>query len=683
MTDRAARLALVARRVREAAPDLDATLVEEAVATAATTAAALRDLAKALAPGPGALWAGAPPSVGRLVGELRARGSTLAEPTCMRCGRKGVPLTASGEGGACKSCRSRQRATACARCGGVKPVAGQDPEGAPLCARCAPRPRRACSACGQVRIIARRARGSDGDLCDRCYLGPLATCGVCGRTKPCNFVAQGRPTCMSCSPRRRASCAHCNQNRPPSAHWPEGPVCEPCYRAALSRRGRCEGCGTERRLVSPPGEAATHCATCAGVPSLAVCRSCGTDDRPYAEGLCVRCALGIRARALLGPIGGPLEPVYEAIVAAAPQPYSAHNWLRSAASARILAALAARGELTHEALDAATPARAAGFLRHILVANGVLAPRDEGLVRLEAWIKARLAAVADVDARRLLRSYATWRLLRQVRQRAAASSRPDTPTAHVKARLNAAIALVGFLAERGRKLSELAQADVDAWAASGAAAHEARDFLVWAAERRAVADVVVTGRASEPATALDDDNRWSALERLLGDEDLELSDRVAGCLVLLYGQQVSRIATITQDQLSVEGELVRLRLGPTAIEVPEPLGGLLVRLAREGRRYMGVGSPATSPWLFPGMSPGRPMGASHLGQRLRTLGIPTRPGRRAAMIHLASRLPGAALADLLGIAPTTAVDWVRAAGGDWTTYAARLVQESPVANRAE
>lgn len=682
MTDHAARLALVAGRVREADPALEAALVEEAVAAAAATPAALRDMANALGPGPGALHAGAPPSVGRLVGELRARGSTLAEPVCVRCTRTNLPLTASPEGGVCKSCRSRQLATACACCGGVKPVAGRGPEEAPLCARCAPRPRRPCASCGQIRIIARRAKGSDGDLCDRCYLGPVATCGVCGRSKPCNFVAQGRPTCMSCSPRRKMPCAHCGRSRPPCAQWPEGPVCEPCYRAALSRRGRCQGCGAERRLVSPPGEGATHCSCCAGVPSLAVCRSCGAEERPYADGLCARCALAIRARALLGPTGGPLEPVYAAIVAA-PHPYSAHNWLRSSASARILAALVARGELTHEALDATIPARAADFLRHLLVANGVLASRDEGLVRLEGWIEARLATVADAEARRLLRSYATWRLLRQVRQRAAGSPRPDSPSAHAKVRLRAAIALLGFLAERGRNLSGCTQADVDAWAASGAAAHEARDFLRWASERGAVANIVVTPRASEPATALDDDTRWSTLERLLHDEDLEVSDRVAGCLVLLYGQQLSRIVAITRDQLAVEGEVVRLRLGPTAIEIPEPLSGLLLRLARDGRGYVGIGSPTTSPWLFPGLSPGRPMGASHLGQRLRNLGIPTRAGRRAAMVHLASRLPGAALADLLGIAPTTAVGWVRIAGGDWTTYAAELARERPIATRAE
>ena len=44
-------------------------------------------------PGPGALSVGAPPLVGRLVAELRARGSTLPEPTCARCGRAQPELT--------------------------------------------------------------------------------------------------------------------------------------------------------------------------------------------------------------------------------------------------------------------------------------------------------------------------------------------------------------------------------------------------------------------------------------------------------------------------------------------------------------------------------------------------------------------------------------------------------------
>ena len=40
----------------------------------------------------------------------------------------------------------------------------------------------------------------------------------------------------------------------------------------------------------------------------------------------------------------------------------------------------------------------------------------------------------------------------------------------------------------------------------------------------------------------------------------------------------------------------------------------------------------------------------------------------------AAQLPAAVLADLLNLAPTTAVSWVRDAGGDWTRYAAQLAQ---------
>lgn len=45
------------------------------------------------------------------------------------------------------------------------------------------------------------------------------------------------------------------------------------------------------------------------------------------------------------------------------------------------------------------------------------------------------------------------------------------------------------------------------------------------------------------------------------------------------------------------------------------------------------------------------------------------------MTHLAARLPAAVMADLLNIAPTTAVRWMHEVGADWTRYAAELVQD--------
>ena len=175
---RRCRTELVARRVTQVDADLLPAEIDAAIVAVAAHGATLRDLTRALEGGPEPLLVGAPASVGRLVAELRARGSTIPEAACVRCGRTGFPLIASSEGGVCQRCRNRQLATACARCGGVKPVAGRGEQGQPLCAACAPRPRRPCSACGRTRIIARRARGDDGDLCDRCYLAPTATCRV-------------------------------------------------------------------------------------------------------------------------------------------------------------------------------------------------------------------------------------------------------------------------------------------------------------------------------------------------------------------------------------------------------------------------------------------------------------------------------------------------------------------------
>jgi hypothetical protein len=46
------------------------------------------------------------------------------------------------------------------------------------------------------------------------------------------------------------------------------------------------------------------------------------------------------------------------------------------------------------------------------------------------------------------------------------------------------------------------------------------------------------------------------------------------------------------------------------------------------------------------------------------------------LTHLAAQLPAAVIADLLGIHPTTAVNWVHDAGGDWNRYAAQLTRDA-------
>jgi hypothetical protein len=672
--------------VLAADPTLTTARVERALAVVAGHPAALRSLAVALAAEPAAFVLGAPPMVGQLVQALRAQGATsLPAPQCAVCARQGLKLTRSpAMGGVCARCRRRELAEACVRCGVVKPVAGRDSDRLPVCARCADRPQRECGRCGRIRPIARRAHDDQPDICDGCFSLPQATCSSCGRYRPCSFATTQSPICTACAPRRLTSCSHCGRLAPPTANWPEGPVCDPCYIKALRHRGTCDGCHTQRRLVSPAGPDARTCADCAGLPASHVCGDCGLEDKLYERGRCNDCALRRRTGELLRAGGAQIPTeliaVHDAIVAT-PTPRTALNWLRNGAGAAVLADLAAgTTAISHAGLDAHPRQGGAGYLRHVLVAAEVLPARDEGLARLETWVASTvLSNVGHPEHRRLLQAYATWRVVRRTRRRAERNSTGRTPTSYPRTQLLVAARFLGWLDQRGVTLARCSQGDVDNWLAEGPAGYPVRDFLGWAAEHHHGLPMVVPTIGRTTGTATDPDKRWALVARLMHDDTLELTDRVAGSLLLCYGQQLSRIAVMTTGQVHRHGDpdaVVSLRFGAHDITVPEPLSGLLTELIDVGRGHRGAGSPCTSPWLFPGHLPGRPITASRLGERLRLLGVRALPGRRATLLQLAAEVPAAVLAELLHLTPGTATRWTRDAGGDWSRYAADLAHRN-------
>jgi hypothetical protein len=657
-------------------------VVAAAVDAVAVTGQVLWHLAGALSASPDALRLGAPPVAGRLAAELIARGSgTLSMPACAACGRSGMPLFRSDAGGVCQRCRAWQLAAACSSCGKVKPAAVRTSAGQPLCEVCRRRVRghRQCGNCGSTAPIAVRARGGSPDICVNCYRMPEAACSMCGRHRECNFAGTSRPVCASCSPRATVPCARCGHDRPAQARWPEGPVCDPCYRAALRHRGRCTACGQERRLVTPPGPDADTCSDCAGLPAMCVCVDCGIEDKLYERGRCDRCSLRRRATALLaGPDGGitaTLTPVLEAICAAR-TPRSALNWMNRSCGAAMLAGLAS-GKLpaTHQALDAHPRRRAADFLRQMLTAGGVLPARDEDFARTEQWLTSLLGTIEPAASRRLVRAYATWQVMRRLRATASHAARPRTYTARARRNIRAATDFLAWLADRGLTLGGCGQGDIEAWLGTGPAASQARDFLSWAARHGHCPAFTIPGPARASGPAASQDQRWALAARLLHDDTLDLTDRAAGCLLLLYGQQLSRIAAMTTSQVTSRDSTVLVRFGDHDVPVPAPLGVILTNLTRAGRTHTGTGSPAISPWLFPGGLPGRPITAPRLGSRLRAIGIHPMAGRRAALLDLAAQLPAAVLADLLNLAPGTAVRWMRQAGGDWSRYAADLARD--------
>jgi hypothetical protein len=673
----------VIAQVRAVETSLSEQDVVAALDAVATHHAVWRSLAAALASDPDALARGAPPVVGRLVTELIARGSiTWAPPRCVVCGRTGQTLTLTDRGGMCKRCAARRDPLARAHCGAVKPVAGRTGEGKPFCEACRRHRRghRRCGVCGKTASIAVRARNGEPDICVNCYRLPDAVCQVCRQLRPCTFATSEEPICKRCAPRRTALCARCGHDRPPAVRWDEGPLCDPCYTAALRHRGRCAVCGHERRLVAPPGPRATTCADCTGVPVTHACGDCGREDKLYERGRCARCGLARRAAELLsgstGTVPTELTTVFEAIRAAR-TPRSALNWLRKGAAATVLAEVASgQLPLTHEAFDAHPHPRAADYLRQMLVAGGALAHRDEDLARAERWLSTLLAAIKVTEHRRLVRAFATWRVMRRLRRSAEASPAPHTYTAHARLKIKTAASFLTWLAANNTTLADCRQADIDNWLTTGPSTCHVRDFLAWASKRGHCHQFTVPSPPPHTGAATDPEHRWALVSRLLHDDGLDTTDRVAGCLVLLFGQQQSRIAAMTTDQIihRDNDHEVSVRFGRHDLPVPAPLGALLLQLIHHGKSHVGIGSPPDSQWLFPGGLPGRPITASRLADRLRKLGIHTQAGRRAALLDLAIQLPAAVLADLLNLHPTTAVKWTRQAGGDWTRYAAEIAR---------
>lgn len=654
------RISAIVARLEPALPPAQ---VAAAIQGAAATPAACRRLAWALEAEPGLLTgagASGPPAVGRLIAELGRAGATrVIAPVCPRCGRAVRLAQVDGGQRICAACSQRLRATPCAGCGAVRPPATRDADGRPRCSRCQqadPANLELCAGCGRRRPVSRRT--THGPRCRACWRAPVAVCSGCGRTRPCYQVRSGAPRCERCS-RRVEACARCGRTAPVTARRPDGPLCTSCY-------------ATDPEARRP-------------------CQACGALERRYAQGRCARCVLDQRLRALLGDADGVVRPELQLVrstLAATDPPRAGLKWLARSSAAAVLADLGAGTRpLSHQALDELLPDKAVDHLRSILVAAGCLPARDERLARLERWIAQTVATVQAPDDQRRLRAFAGWHLLGRLRRRLGDGHATGEQIARVRASLRAAVGFLTWLRSGGCTLAACRQADLDRWLASGSRTrYNARDFLCWAVARRLAVDLEFPPRPkARPTRPIDGDQRWTAARRLLIDTDLDPADRVAGLLVLCYAQPATTISRLTLDRITHDPGGVHLLLGSSPALLPNPLADLVLELAAARKGHATVGSPPTSPWLFPGGTPGRPIGADRLTIRLGRLGIPTRPGRAAALLDLATQLPVGVLARLLGISPGAANSWRTSAGGTWSGYAADLTrrgQPSPARHPA-
>ncbi|MFG2987175.1 hypothetical protein ACGFYQ_39045 [Streptomyces sp. NPDC048258] len=144
--------------------------------------------------------------------------------------------------------------------------------------------------------------------------------------------------------------------------------------------------------------------------------------------------------------------------------------------------------------------------------------------------------------------------------------------------------------------------------------------------------------------------------------------RVAGVIVLLAAQPVSRIVRLTVDDVIRDGTTVLLRLGEPASPVPALVAALLLEHIAN-RDNMNTATNPASRWLFPGRRAGQPAGPGHLPALLNEIGVPSAAARAAAIRQQLLELPAPVVADALGYHGKTTTRLRNEAGGAWSRYA--------------
>jgi hypothetical protein len=646
--------AIIAGIVAAIDPAVPAGAVISAVQAVAARSGQRHRLAWALQDEPGLLTgagARAPmPSVLRLIGMLCDAGATgIARPPCSRCGRF-IHLHRRIDGQwACRNCVARSRSQPCARCGAIQQVAARDEHGQPLCSQCLitdPVNQETCAGCGRRRPVNVRAPG--GPLCANCVPWKILTCGICGNDAPCVISkATGKPWCRACK-QRWIRCAGCGETGPIRGGTASEPLCSACTRPDPGFWRSCPGCGQPGRI---------------------------------AAGRCGRCTVEQRLRGLLGNEDGEVRPQLQALyhaLATADRPDTVAAWLGKSAAPAILDGLDPARQLTHRVLDELPPGKTVEHLRSVLVDIGTLPPRDEQMTRLNHWVACVIGERPDPGQQQLLHRYAVWHVLRRLRGRLGGTHATHGQVLAAQRIIQAAIALLDWLTAHDLTLATARQGDLEAWLASAQATHrtDAGNFVRWARKQKLTSLHFAATRWGGPAGVIDTETRWEQARWLLHDDTLKPEDRVAGLLVLLYAQYPATISRLTLDHLHTADAQVRIRLGREPVVLPEPLDTLVLQVAAARHGHAAIGGQETSPWLFPGGQPGRPISAYQLAGRLRQLGIRSGQSRSAALFQLATDLPAALLARMLGIHITVAVAWQRAAAGDWMAYAADISRRS-------
>lgn len=614
---------------------------------------------------------------------ISAGAGNVAVPSCPLCGLTRPVRNHIAGTRCCRKCYEAHQKEPCGRCGKIASVVVRTHDSRPICASCYrldPLNHELCTECRRPDLIKHREPSTGQRYCGRCWKGQIATCVTCGKTKPCPSTRQGF-RCADCVRRANAEpCTECGRTLGVWSRTQTGaPVCPLCTR--MKAKTNCFQCDNVR-IVAARIDGEPFCKFCyrKHPASFRECESCGNIERLYHFGKCAACVADLLLHELLGEENGVIPPgrqdLYEALSGSTPRRLIA--WITDSPAVPPFRQLLTSGDqITHEHLDALLPNRAIDVLRRVLVTAGMLHGRDERLATLERWIDDFLPTISDPEERSLLERYCRWTHLRRLRRKSRTAPISSSQIGAIRGDLSRARTLLAWLHTRGTHFTDATAADIDQYLTIRPEHRGIAQLINWAKRHGYPALPHVTPpQRSAPRDLIAEDERWRKVQRLLHDTDLHVGDRLAGLLVLLYGQWPSRIVRLTTDHMSV-ANIVTLKLGREPLHLPPEIGNLATELAARRDNRIQIAVDNEHLWLFPGDLPGTHLTSAHLTTRLNRLGIRTRLGRNAALINLAVEVPSSVLSGLLGIDIGTATSWRAVAGARRAMYAGEIARHAP------
>lgn len=355
-----------------------------------------------------------------------------------------------------------------------------------------------------------------------------------------------------------------------------------------------------------------------------------------------------------------------------------HHWLDLDGVADRLAALAtAKTAITHRHLDAVPDKVITTYVRDLLSTAGVLPTRHEEVERLPRWAD-QVLAQAPPGHRQLVSPFAHWYVIRRHRDRTRRGQGFSASSlARTRSVIQRPLELLVWLDDGGIALADLNQPTLDRWLSEGKRHRcDIRVFLQWAHRRKLARDLnVPRRRVEQPSVFIEDDERLQQLRRCVQDETIPLAVRVVGSLFLLLGLQITKVLRLTTRDVWLDGNTVRLHLNGHHVGLPPRIAAIVgQRLEQaeavwESNRYA-----STTPWLFPGHNPARPLCLQSMHIQLRKHDLKRLAGRNAARLALAGDVPASILAEVTGTSVSNATRWATLAKRDWTQYIATRQQ---------